>query len=202
MRNTLRLLPILTIVGVASAFPFVSGAAPHPLNVTAKDFLTKVYGVCPTYLSKSEAADMVSAEISISPVEEGNGLWIEGDDGFAVSYFGSTPVATAMAIYDEEERLSDFGYYFEFGYEGGTRDAARCEQSDFCGCLLQELSDIGARMSCEEENDSLFNVSGSCYGVSFRLRLIEENFGAPDDEGAFLLLMTISPGNEVMLTDL
>lgn len=202
MKNTLRHLTLLTLAVLTSTFSFVSFAAPHRLNVTAKDFLTKVYGVCPNHLSKSEAADMVATAISISPVEDGNGSWIDGDDGFAVCYYGSTPVATAMAIYDEEEKLSDYGYYFEFGFEEGAREAARCEQSVFCGCLLQELSDIGAEMSSEEENDSLFNVSGSCCGVSFRLRLIEENFGAADDEGAFLLLMTVSPGNEVMLTDL
>ena len=166
---------------------------PAPLELTARDFVTKVYGVLDSTLSTRSEICRASEGMNLAPSADSLGLWLETGDGYSVSYYGMTPDVTAMAQFE-----GDFGFFFLFPYQQGERENANARQSEFCGALLQEMSDIGLVMGLDPLADTLFDAVGS-YGANFvEMSLIEETAGSSDtapatSAGRFIVTLTVRP---------
>lgn len=170
---------------------------PAPLELTARDFVTKVYGVLDSTLSTRSEICRAAQGMHLAPSADSLVLWLETGDGYSVSYYGMTPDVTAMAQF-EGDNVSDFGFFFLFPYQQGERDSANARQSEFCGALLQEMSDIGLVMGLDPLADALFDAVGS-YGANFvEMSLIEETAGSSDtapatSAGRFIVTLTVRP---------
>lgn len=174
-----------------------------PVKVTAKDLVTKVFGVADHRLSSEDLKSATNKSLSINPVEDEGNLWLDPTDGYAVSYYGMVPQVSAVAMYgDNADELSNFSYFFLFPYSNGSRDNANYEQCAFCTSLLQEMEDMGMDMGCPTYTDALFEAIGN-YGENLvNLRLVEQQSDSsyvvdPDyaaSEGKYVLVLSIEPG--------
>lgn len=187
-----------------------------PLALTAHDLITKVYGFIDPGSSRSGCTEAAKAVTAITPEEDDFGLWMHPGIGYSISYFGMEPDVEAMAQFSDEDRVSNFGYIFFFPYKSGKRSFANADQADFCGCLLQELSDMGLDMMATPFADGLFEAVGDYAGNSLIVRLIEEVESADGTDtaphsdalssliessnagknasGQFVVLLTVEPG--------
>lgn len=163
-----------------------------PIELNARDFLTKVYGLFPVEMSKSEIVAASEYAISMVPDEDETGLWLEGEDGYAVNYYGMTPEVTAHAAFDDGESVSDYGYFFMFPYTTGNRETANSSQASFSSTLLQEFFDLGVDMSVDTLSDALFEVVGDYDNDRVDVRLLEEH-ETDDNSGRFILILTVNP---------
>lgn len=161
-----------------------------PLELTAVDLVTKVYGVFDTNLSEAETVEKAGSCYNLTPSADSTGLWLEPADGYVVSYYGMTPEIRAVAHYDENG-ASDYSYFVLFPYEAGRRGAADYEQCAFCGTLLQEMNDLGLIIGVPDAADSIFEAFGSMTGNHVTVRLIEQE--NPDDSGLFVLMLDVIP---------
>lgn len=161
-----------------------------PLDLTAADFVTKVYGVLDPGLDSTRTSSSASERLGITPTADNTGLWIETADGYCVSYYGLQPECSAMASFDEGA-VSDFAFFFLFPYTGENREEARRAQAEFCGSLLQELADIGAAMGLNEMYPGLFEAVGEYAGNLVEVRLDDQ----PDaSEGPrYVLSLRVEP---------
>lgn len=172
---------------------------PMPVEVTAEDFVTKVYGVLSPAQDKESLCRDCHTKLRMMPEEDEMGLWLQKDDGYQLSYYGMKPDCTAMARIGDKA-VSDFAFFFLFPYEAGKREAANRRQSEFTGSLLQEMKDIGLTLDSNLTTDALLELYGDYEGNLVELRLIEEGTSIesqPTDsarDGRFVLLLRVEPG--------
>lgn len=175
-----------------------------PVKVTAKDLVTKVFGVADANLNSPDLKKSVSKSLSVTPQEDEGGLWLDPTDGYAVSYYGMVPQVSAVAMYDDEDsdHLAYFSYFFLFPYDNGTRENANYEQCAFCTSLLQEMEDIGMDMGGATFTDALFEAAGNYGENTVNLRLVEQqgdgSYVADPDyatgDGRYILVLNVEPG--------
>ena len=82
-----------------------------PVEVTAEDLVTKVYGVIDPSVSKHECSDQVFRILRLRPEEDNAALWLETSGGYGISYYGMQPEVSAMARFGNET-LIDFCFFF------------------------------------------------------------------------------------------
>lgn len=164
-----------------------------PENITAEDFITKVYGVFSPETTKDELCEDCRKVLNLMPAEDEMGLWLESADGYQLSYYGQTiPDVSAMATIDKGS-VKDFGFFFLFPYTADTRENMNRRQADFCGSLLQEMQDLGVILAASTTTDALFDVSGEYEGNSLEMRLIDESLPEAGN-GRYILYLTVAPG--------
>ncbi len=166
-------------------------AAVMPLELTAIDLVTKVYGMLDTGLSEKEAIMEAGDRFRLTPSADSMGLWLDSADGYVVSYYGLTPPISAVAHFDEGG-ASDFSYFFLFPYSAGERRNADSAQCVFCGYLLQEMNDLGLVVGVPDVTDSIFEVFGSYDDKWLNIRLVEQVHD--DESGLFVLMLNVVPG--------
>ncbi len=160
-----------------------------PVNVTAEDFITKVYGVFSPERSKAELCADCANVLNLMPEEDQMGLWLDGSDGYQLNYYGQTiPDVSAMATI-ERDSVAGFGFFFLFPYETTTKDEMNARQAAFCGSLLQEMQDIGVVLDENQMADALFEVSGDYKGSMVDVRLIDED--KADGTGRYVLYLKV-----------
>lgn len=187
--------PVSAVAGMASAEKVIE--FPVPLN--ARDFVTKIYGVLGRDLPKKKMVSTAEKVMRLTPEEDEYGIWLDGENGYTISYYGMTPDVSARASYGPDDTIDDFGYFFLFPYEGGERESANHSQSQFSQTLLQELSDMEVAMSVDSLSDALFEVDGIYEQDDVNVRLVEEH-NTDDGSGRFLLILTVTPDGEPALT--
>lgn len=170
-----------------------------PVEVTAEDLVTKIYGVIDPSLSKQECSDQAFSILRLRPQEDNAALWLETSDGYGISYYGMQPEVSAMARFGNET-LSDFCFFFLFPYQEDSKEECTRHQADFCGSLLQEMHDIGITMGRDSLSDDLFEVSGSYRGNFVDVRLMEER--TAENEGRYILILSVEPGGFLPVDDI
>lgn len=164
--------------------------AAMPLELTAMDLVSKVYGVLDTGLSQSSTVEEAGRCLNLTPSADSTGLWLESADGYVVSYYGMKPDISAVAHFDEKG-ATDYCYFFLFPYAEGNREFVNHQQALFSGCLLQEMSDIGLIIGVPDSSDAIFEAFGSHADKLINVRLTEEEL--PGDSGLFILMLGITP---------
>lgn len=204
------LLTVLLWALTASASPTLADSAsprrnqpqPKAVHMTAADMVGKVYGVVDPGRNYDEAMSMARERLRIMPSADPYGVWVENRDGYIIDYYGMSPETTAMARFDGEGVLEDFGYFFFFPYECGDRESANGCQCEFCRVLLQELHDIGAELDQAQAPDTLFNVVGRYDDKFVELQLVEQLTDWQTGDGIFVLSVRVSPGAFTAADDL
>lgn len=166
----------------------------HPMPVTAEDMLNKLFGVVDPGVSKDECVSHSRRVLRLTPVEEDGILWLDSDSGYALNYYGMFPSVSAMARYGGEESdggVSDFGYFFLFPYSSMSKLEAIRDQADFCGCLLQEMFDMGLPFDLYTATDDLFEAVCDYKGSLVDIRLLDEK--QSNDGGRYILILSIEP---------
>ena len=151
-----------------------------PVELTARDFVTKVYGVLDGRPGRQECASESRRLLDMTPGEDEYGLWLESADGFRIDYYGMQPEVSAMAGFDGDS-LSRYGFFFLFPYQAGGRTEANSRQARFCGALLQELHDMGLAMGTTDVREAIFEAVGEYGPDVVEVRLMEENGAIPVD---------------------
>lgn len=168
-----------------------------PLHLTAKDMMSKVYGCLDCNLSRHDLMREAKRHINLTPSCDEYGYWLENNNGYKVQYAGLTPEVSAVAIYDKDNKdhLATYCFFFLFPYAKGEREMAIDEQSDFCGCLLQEMHDMGLDIYTAENSDALVDAVTQYNQNLVEVRLIEEAISPSSqaDEGRFLIVLRVEP---------
>lgn len=165
---------------------------PLPVDVTALEMLTKVYGCISPRVSKHECVDSSRRIIRLTPLDDNGTLWLDTDGGYRLNYYGLVPDVSAMARFDgDNESLSDFGYFFLFPYAGSSRRDGMKKQTDFCGTLLQEMADMGLPMDLNTATDDLFEAVGDYQGSLVDVRLLDDRNS--DGSGRYILILSVEP---------
>ncbi len=197
MKTITSILTAIAIFILAQGGATASAAEPSapaaPVAVTAADLISKVYGVVSPELNPAEMSRQVEASIDLRPdMEEGN-LWLDAENGFELSYSDMTPDVMAVACF-ESDSLTNYAYFFLFPYDEGSRDCVNNSQARFCGCLLQELYDMGLRMgrdaNASGEDGALFNAV-CAHGESLVDITLEEQL--TDGGGRFVVTLNVAP---------
>lgn len=200
-----------------------SWCKPHmqmPLELTAHDFITRVYGFADNKGDKAHIVAESKQHAGVEPTADEFGLWMNPENGYSISYYGMCPYVEALATFDDDT-LSSYGFFFIFPYSAGERDNANHEQSRFCGSLLQEIYDIGVRMAVTDLTDALFHTIGYTDGNCLDIRLIEEVASpdgseysdkmsascemaavTPDSHGRFVVILNVEPDAETEADEL
>lgn len=166
-------------------------ATPAAQNVTAEDFVTKVYALFSADNSKNELCEDCKNMLSMIPSEDNMALWLDSADGYVLSYYGQTiPSVSALATIDNDS-VANFGYFFLFPYDDLNHEEMNRRQALFCGCLLQEMQDLGASMGVNTLSDALFEASGDYNGNFVDFRLTEENTNG--NTGRYVLYLSVEP---------
>ncbi len=185
--------------------------AGNTVTVNAADLIGKVYGVADPACSEESCRKAVAESIGIATVSDEDAEWLSSDNGFRLAYEGQTPEVEAMARYDRGE-VAGYGYIFYFPYSAHERESANNEQCEFCGALLQELSDMGLVLGSDTMTDALFDVNGAYEGGDVQLILreeiasqtIDDNLPAgaipADRQGQFTLVISVVPANATGFT--
>lgn len=162
-----------------------------PVNLTAKDFVTKVYGVISPEKSKNELCEDCRNILNLMPSEDEMGLWLDSSEGFYLNYYGQTvPDVSVMAAL-EGDSVANFGFFFLFPYNSSDKDEICRKQALFCGSLMQELQDIGAIMDLNPSSDNLFEACGNYNGNFVDVKLLDKTTGA--SAGRYVLYMMVEP---------
>ncbi len=170
---------------------------PVPVDLTAEDFITKVYGVLSPDRSRDELCDDCVKLLNLMPSEDQMGLWLDSTDGYQLSYYGQrVPDVSAMAVI-ERDSVANFGFFFLFPYNMSTKEEMNRRQALFCGSLLQELQDMGAIVGVNPSADALFEVTGDYKGNFVEARLIDESIDAVT--GRYVLYLSVEPGGNVVI---
>lgn len=162
-----------------------------PVELTAEDLVTKVYGVVDPGVSKDECVRKSRELLRLTPEDDSGALWLETAGGYGVNYYGMIPDVSAMARFGNE-KVSDFGYFFLFPYNAGDRQSGIREQTDFCSSLLQEMTDIGLSMDLNTETDDLFEAVGDYQGSFVDIRLLDDR--KDNGSGRYILILSVEPG--------
>lgn len=187
----------MTESAAASAAPSVKNGISNPLismplQLTASDLVTKVYGVFDTGLSQSQTAEEVASRMKLTPSADRKSLWLDSADGYVVSYYGMMPQLSAVAYFNDQG-VTNFCYFFIFPYSSGNRDTANLEQSLFAGSLLQEMNDVGLIIGMPDSTDAIFEAIGSYQDKHIDVRLLEEE--ELNESGRFILSLEVTPGS-------
>lgn len=173
-----------------AAYMFPEVKRPLPVELDARDMVTKVYGIIDPGLSKSECVSRTRKLLSLTPGEEEGVLWLDSDQGYRINYYGMLPETSAMARYGHTG-IADYGYFFLFPYSNGGKAQTIRQQADFCGTLLQEMHDNGLPMDLNTATSDLFEAVGDYHGSLVDVRLLDE----PGEGGAgrFILILSVEP---------
>lgn len=163
-----------------------------PLQLTASDLVSKVYGVLDTGLSRHQAEKEIQNRMKLSPSAEDKSLWLDSAGGYRVSYYGMMPELSAVAYFDDDA-ISGYCYFFIFPYTSGNRESANVEQSLFTGSLLQEMNDVGLIIGMPDITDYIFEAMGSYQDKHIHVGLVEE--ANEDESGRFVLGLDVIPGS-------
>lgn len=191
MKNTLTAIISSVLLFAASASAQTVNTASIPLNVTAEDFVTKVYALFSPDHSKHELCEDCENILRLMPSEDNMGLWLDSTDGYQLNYYGQViPSVSAMANV-ENDSVTKFGFFFLFPYNDGNHEEMNHQQALFCGSLLQEMQDIGAVMGVDAATDALFEATGDYNGNFVDFRLLEEETGT--STGRYVLYLSVEP---------
>lgn len=166
-----------------------------PVSVTAEDMLNKLFGVVDPGVSKDECVSQSRRVLRLTPEEEDGVLWLESDGGYGLNYYGMFPAVSAMARYGDGNdggNVNDFGYFFLFPYSSASKQKVIGDQADFCGCLLQEMADMGLALDLYTATDDLFEAVCDYEGNFVNIRLLDDKYAA--GAGRFILILSIEPG--------
>lgn len=166
-------------------------ASAQCVNITAKDFVTKVYGICSPDRSKSELCDDCANALNLTPSEDNMGLWLDSADGYQLNYYGIVLTDVSAMATVESDSVSNFGYFFLFPYTSATKEEISDKQASFCGCLLQEMQDIGAMMGVNTVCDCLYEACGEYQGNFVDVRLSDET--TDEGNGRYVLYLLVEP---------
>lgn len=173
-----------------------------PVDVNARDLITKVYGLVDSQCSRGECIDAVRNRISLTPTEEEGDLWLDSKDGYQLRYGGHMPEMSGMARFDDRDSIAEYCYFFVFPYARGSRDDSVRDQADFTGMLLQEMQDMGMPIGANPMTDDLMEVIGNYEGSDIDVRLLDQASapipddvmaGASPEEGRFILMFIVTP---------
>lgn len=189
-RYLLPLLLTLAATTAAASTPAAPQRHPVPVQVTAMDLVTKVYGVLDPSLTCEQAADEAGRCLSICPEADETGLWLNADEGYVLDYYGMTPEVYAVANFDDNGATS-FSYFFLFPYGHDQREWANSQQCAFCSAMLQEIYDSGLIVGVPDTTDCIFEALGSCGDNHITLSLNEKREN--EDVGCFIFALNVIP---------
>lgn len=161
-----------------------------PVNVTASDFVTKVFGIFSPQCGIKDLEEDSSRLLHITPTVEDAGLWLDDIDGYAINYYGMHPATSVYADVDASG-VKSYSYFFMFPYDNGSRNMADMRQMDFCSVLLQEMTDIGASMGLNTLSQDTFDVYGEFKGNLVEITLREE--ASSEGGGRFIVTLSVEP---------
>lgn len=162
-----------------------------PIPVTARDMVTKVFGVFDNRISRADCVAQAQAALNMTPEDDNGVLWLETASGYGLDYYGMTPDVSAMARFGNDN-VADYGYFFLFPYDAAASKAASIEtQTEFCSSLLQEMMDIGLPMDLNTVTDDLFEAVGDYNGDFVDVRLLDDRKDSGD--GRFILILSVAP---------
>lgn len=191
MKNTITAIISSVLLFAASASAQTVDISAIPVNVTAEDFVTKVYALFSPDHSKHELCEDCENMLRLMPSEDNMGLWLDSADGYQLNYYGQTiPSVSAMANV-ENDSVTNFGFFFLFPYNDTNREEMNRQQALFCGSLLQEMQDIGAVMGVNASSDALFEAMGDYNGNFVAFRLLDEEMDA--NTGRYVLYLSVEP---------
>ena len=163
----------------------------NAVNVDGADLIEKVYGVESYQNGKDRIISAAHKATALTPSEEDGTYWLESEDGYHLAYNGMAPKVSAMAKFDGEDNVEEFGYFFVFPYNSDTHATATGDQAAFCGSLLQEFNDMGLDMGVNEASADLFEVLADNDATSVNARLI--NDVADNGDGRYILFLVVNP---------
>lgn len=169
-----------------------------PLELTSTDFITKVYGLFSPKMSCRELCDASGKVLSLKPEKDDMGLWLQTEDGYNISFYGINPPEVSTMARIENDSVADYGFFFMFPYNDSTKNEANSRQAEFCGALLQEMSDLGLVMGANELTDDLFDVYGEYNGNFVNVRLIDDPAFKGEgkfsgNSGKYIVMLTVEP---------
>lgn len=180
MKTMVGTLAVIIIMSLSSTAAY---ARNNVKSITAEDLVTKVYGALSPECSKAELLGGCVSEFNLSPSEEDNGMWLDSSEGYCLSYYGMiVPQVSAIASI-ERDSVANFGTI-------SNREDMNRRQAEFCGCLLQEMKDIGMTLAVISGSDSLFELAGDYMGNYVTVRLTDEGAGA---SGRYVLCLYVEP---------
>lgn len=165
-----------------------------PVEASALDLVNKVYGAVDPELCKSDLISETRRQVNMEPQEDEGTLWLDGEDGYVVSYQGMTPDVSACAHFEgdsDNDKIADYSYFFLFPYRDNKQVEATEEQCRFCETLLKEMARSGMQLWNNLASTDLFEVVGNYNDKFVNLKLIDEA-GDPK-EGQYLLIMQVEP---------
>ncbi len=123
-------------------------------------------------------------------------MWLDSSEGYCLSYYGMiVPQVSAIASI-ERDSVANFGFFFLFPFTTSNREDMNRRQAEFCGCLLQEMKDIGMTLAVISGSDSLFELAGDYMGNYVTVRLTDERVPerrAADTFSVFMWSLTALP---------
>lgn len=187
--NLPRLTNALLLMLLLSA---TLSARAQAVQVNAHDLMTKVYGVidsaaCPD-MSPEDCCQFAETLVGLTPEEDNGDLWLETDGGYSINYSGMQPEMATVADF-EGQNLARCAYFFIFPYTDSQRDECCRQQAAFCGSLLQEMHDLGAKMNCCDLPGAHFEAYGRYAGRDVDVRLLEETDS--DLSGRYILILSV-----------
>ena len=180
------------VISLLAAAPEVSDPQDcKSVNVDGADLIEKVYGVENYQKGKDRIITAAHEATALTPSEEAGTYWLDSDDGYQLAYNGMAPKVAAMAKFDGDDKVEEFGYFFVFPYNADTRKAATGDQAAFCGSLLQEFNDMGMEMGVNTATTDLFDVLADNDSASVNARLIDDM--ADNGDGRYILFLVVNP---------
>ncbi|MCM1152436.1 MAG: hypothetical protein NC328_02115 [Muribaculum sp.] len=150
----------------------------EPLEVTAADLVSKVYGLSDISSSREVMLKDVASQWAIAPEEEDCDIWIDSDEDGLLDYRGISPRVSMMVRYDGELPSEQY-IFFIFPFEADNFEDINRSQAEFTGSLLQELYDNGLQAGIVTPSEYVFEIEGDLNGIPVRMRLDEEILTAP-----------------------
>lgn len=170
-------------------------ATAHPVAVTARDMVMKVYGILDECGSMQECVNNTDAAINLVPELDEDALWLDPDTGYVLNYYGRQPEVSALAHFGNgpESPVSDFGYFFLFPYDRTRDENSANQQIDFTSVLLQEMHDLGIPMAMRDGDPAaLFAAVGDYEGNLVDIRLLDDE--GDNGSGRYILILSVEPG--------
>lgn len=163
-----------------------------PIDVTATDLVSKVYGVLEPTLDKESLINEAGRIMLLVPVEDEGKLWLDSTAGYVLRYCGMQPEVSACAAYDEAgKKLSDYTYFFMFPYKMTDRKRVNEAQCEFCETLLKEMRAAGMNPGSNLLTEELFEVEGNYGNKNVNVRLLNDIQSL--DSGEYLVIMQVVP---------
>lgn len=163
-----------------------------PIDITATDLVSKVYGVLDPTLDKETLEKEAGRIMLLVPVEDEGKLWLDSAGGYVLRYCGMQPEVSACAAYDEGgKKLSDYTYFFMFPYKMSDRKRVNEAQCEFCETLLKEMRAAGMNPGSNVLTDDLFEVEGNYGNKNVNVRLMNDIRSL--DSGEYLVIMEVVP---------